>query len=60
MSRTWKKPELIVLYKGRPDENLLGRAYCKAMVPKNLPDRASSGGICIDNRSVPCNISQAS
>ncbi|MBN1998788.1 hypothetical protein JW935_14610 [candidate division KSB1 bacterium] len=41
MKPLWRKPELIVLYRGRPDENLLGRVYCKTTTPKNLPDNAA-------------------
>lgn len=40
--KKWDKPELIVLYSGKPEENLLGRTYCKATQPKNLPDRAAT------------------
>jgi hypothetical protein len=62
MSRTWKKPELIVLYKGRPDENLLGQTYCKGVSGsgKNGPDRAAAGGNCADKYGVECRTYSAS
>ena len=41
MKKKWKKPELIELYRGRPDENLLEHVYCKGDVAgRNAPDRA--------------------
>jgi hypothetical protein len=45
MKKQWSKPELIILFRGKPEENLLGRTYCKYTQPKNLPDRAA-GTIC--------------
>lgn len=42
MKKKWKKPELIELYRGRPDENLLEHVYCKAGVAhRNAPDNAA-------------------
>lgn len=41
MKKKWEKPELIELYRGRPDENLLEAIWCKAGVPdRNSPDNA--------------------
>lgn len=40
MSKRWVRPQLLVLYRGEPEERLLGRTYCKTTQPKNLPDRA--------------------
>jgi len=45
MKKKWQKPELIVLYRGKPEENLLAHTYCKMLTPKNLPDRAA-GIVC--------------
>jgi len=46
MKKKWQKPELIELYRGRPDENLMQEVYCKAGVPsRNQPDRAAAN-IC--------------
>lgn len=42
MKKKWKKPKLIELYRGSPDENLLQETYCKAGVPgRNQPDNAA-------------------
>ena len=35
MKRKWKRPELIVLIKGRPEENVL--FHCKAGINKDGP-----------------------
>jgi hypothetical protein len=59
MKKKWKKPELIVLYRGKPEENLLGRTYCKMTQPKNLPDRAA-GIICQWNTGVDCELNSPS
>jgi hypothetical protein len=40
MKKKWSKPELIVLYRGKPDENLMQQTSCK-FNPKNTPDNAA-------------------
>ena len=46
MKTRWQKPELVVLYRGRPDENLLTSTYCKNQpYGKNGADQAA-GIIC--------------
>jgi hypothetical protein len=63
MKKKWQKPELIVLYRGKPEENLLGHIYCKMTTPKNLPDRAA-GTICLFDQGgragTPCELYSAS
>ncbi|HNR69630.1 MAG TPA: hypothetical protein PKN24_16405 [bacterium] len=59
MKTKWQKPELVILYRASSDENLLGRAYCKHTVPKNLPDNAVASICAFDQGSragTPCNV----
>lgn len=47
MKTKWQKPELLVLYRGRPEENLLTATYCKYQpLNKNGADNAA-GQICV-------------
>lgn len=47
MKRKWESPELIVLYRGKPEENLMQIVPCKNQpMGKNDPDNAA-GTICM-------------
>lgn len=46
MKKKWQKPELIVLYRGKPDESLMQVTPCKGgAAHRNQPDNAA-GNIC--------------
>lgn len=60
MKKQWRKPELVILYHARPDENLLQKIYCKNPNPRNMPDQAA-GSICVNrNNTVQCDTYAAS
>ena len=48
MKKTWRKPKLVVLFRGRPEEYVL--AACKSA---NNPDggqtQVQSGTVCLEN-----------
>lgn len=56
MKKTWLKPELVILVRGRPEEYVLGA--CKDVgAPDAGPTPIQAGAICLENmvNCEPCN-----
>lgn len=60
MKKEWQKPELLVLYRGRPEESLLVQVGCKGgpHTSRRNPDNAAT--VCVFRDGTNCDTFSAS
>ena len=57
MQKKWKKPELIILQKGQPQEAVL--THCKAVSVAGSPETGTVGQNCGNPKPASCQTCQA-